>query len=184
MQISTVIKQKPYEKIIFNLHRHHLTFVPVVLLSLLLLLVPVVVYFLIKNAYPGVLKESLIYPAGVLLSSMYYLFVYMFFYIRFIDHYLDSWIVTNDRIVDIEQHGLFSKVTTELDLFRVQDVTTHISGAFGTIFRFGDVIITTASATNSIIFYNIPDPDRIRERLIALADEDRRYHYKDDYAAT
>ena len=36
------------------------------------------------------------------------------------------WIITNDRILDIEQHGLFARTVSELRLHRVQDVTAEI----------------------------------------------------------
>jgi len=178
MQIESVIKQKSYERIVFKLHRHPLTFIPIIALFLFMLLVPVVVYNLIDSLYPTLFVSGTpLYAFSVLLGSTYYLLSYVFFYVRFIDYYLDMWVVTNDRIVDIEQHGLFNRVITELDLFRIQDVTANVSGVFGTLFRFGDLVITTASANTHIVFKNIPRPNLIREELIQLADNDRQFHY-------
>jgi len=178
MQIAAVIKQKSYEKVVYKLHRHPITFVPIIVLFIVLLLVPVGVYFLLNIRFPTILTPaSTLYPLVVLGASIYYLSTYVFFYVRFIDYYLDMWIVTNDRIVDIEQHGLFNRVITELDLYRIQDVTANVTGIFGTVFRFGDVVVTTASANTSIVFRNIPHPNHIREELIRLADQDRKFHY-------
>lgn len=178
MQIESVIKKKSYEEVIFKLHRHPLTFIPIIGLFLIMLIVPIGVYFLIDSLFPALLvKDTTLYAVTVLLGSTYFLLSYVFFYVRFIDYYLDMWVVTNDRIVDIEQHGLFNRVITELDLFRIQDVTANVSGLFGTLFRYGDVIITTASANTHIVFRNVPGPNHIRERLIQLADEDRKFHY-------
>ena len=102
--------------------------------------------------------------------------MYLFFFVRFIDYYLDLWIITNDRIVDIEQHNLFSRSVTELDLFRIQDVTADMHGFFATIFNYGNVLVKTASSNTHIIFYNVSQPNRIREHLIHLSEEDRKYH--------
>ena len=179
MQIEAVIKQKSYEHIIFKLHRHPLTFIPIIVLFFVMLAVPVIVYWLITFLFPGSLRCPILYPLTILAWSTYFLFTYLFFYVRFIDYYLDMWVVTNDRIVDIEQNGLFNRVITELDLFRIQDVTANVSGVFGTVFRYGDVIVTTASSTSHIIFRNVPRPNHIREELIRLADEDRKYHYNE-----
>lgn len=177
MQLSAVISQKPYEKIIFVLHRHPFTFIPILAFFILLLLLPVGVYFLILNLFPNWLDSSTItYAIGVLLGSIYYLGIYLFFYVQFLDYYLDIWIVTNDRIVDIEQNGLFSRVITELDLFRVQDITTNIHGFFPTLFHYGDLIIKTASTNTHIVFRKVPNPNDLREKIIQLADHDRRYH--------
>jgi len=100
------------------------------------------------------------------------------FFTQFIDYYLDLWVVTNDRIIDIEQFGLFSRITSELDLFRIQDVSSDITGLFSTMFNYGDVIVKTASNNQSIIFRNVSDPNTIRENLIKLSHEDRKYHYQ------
>ncbi|MFA7314596.1 MAG: PH domain-containing protein [Candidatus Magasanikbacteria bacterium] len=179
MSVSSIIKQKDYEKIVFILHRHPLTFLPIIGLFIVLMIIPIVLYFLLNNLFPDVLANTEIYTSFMLFSSVYYLSTYLFFYGRFIDFYLDMWIVTNDRIVDIEQHSLFHREITELDLYRIQDVTASIQGVFATIFQYGDVTIKTASSTSSIIFRNVSNPNHIREQLINLADEDRKYHIQD-----
>jgi len=143
------------------------------------MLVPVVLYFMLNNLFPEVLANPEVHTSFMLFCSFYYLSTYLFFYGRFIDFYLDMWIVTNDRIVDIEQHSLFHREITELDLYRIQDVTASVRGVFSTLFKYGDVAIKTASSTSTIVFRNVPNPNHIREQLISLADEDRKYHMKD-----
>ncbi len=164
----------------YLLRRHPITFIPIIALFLLLMLVPVALYFLTVSLYPDMVQGLIFYPLSVLIASVYYLSIYLFFYAMFIDYYLDLWIVTNDRIVDIEQNGLFSRTISELDLFRIQDVTTEVHGIFSTLFRYGDVHVKTASANINIIFRNIPDPNKVREALINLADEDRKFHYNQE----
>ena len=176
MGVSDIIKKKGYEKVIFVLHRHPITFIPIIFLFIILLLVPVAVYFLISTIYPSLLFKAPIFQLGVLLGSIYYLSIYLFFYAQFIDFYLDIWIVTNDRIVDIEQNNLFNRTITEVDLFRIQDVTTNVEGVFPTIFKYGVVDIKTASINTNIQFKNVPNPNHVREQLIRLADEDRKFH--------
>lgn len=178
MHIAHLIKQKSYEKIEYLLHRHPITFVPIAFVFILLMLVPAGVYFLINSLFPNLLYSTIIYPLGILLGSIYYLSIYLFFYAQFVDFYLDMWIVTNDRIIDVEQHGLFSRTISEADLFRIQDVTVDIQGFFNTIFNFGNVTVKTASSNVHIIFYNVPNPNEIRQALIQLADEDRQHHHE------
>ncbi|PIZ94509.1 MAG: hypothetical protein COX81_03335 [Candidatus Magasanikbacteria bacterium CG_4_10_14_0_2_um_filter_37_12] len=176
MHLSELINQKSYEKVIYRLRRHPITFIPILFLSLVLLFVPVLVYFLIESLYPTFLQGIVAYPLSILIGSVYFLSMYLFFYVRFLDYYLDVWIVTNDRIVDIEQHGLFSRTTTELDLFRIQDVTVEMRGFFSTIFNYGEIHIKTASINTDIIFKNVRQPNNVREDLVHLSDEDRKYH--------
>ncbi|MFZ2189381.1 MAG: PH domain-containing protein [Candidatus Magasanikiibacteriota bacterium] len=176
MQISHLIKQKAYERIEYLLRRHYITFVPTVLLFLILILVPGVIYFLINNLYPHLLAGEIFYPLSILFASIYYLSLFLFFYAQFIDFYLDIWIVTNDRIVDIEQFGLFSRSVSEADLFRIQDVTVDVSGFWATILHYGNLTVKTASNNIHMVFYNIPHPNEVRQALIHLSDEDAKHH--------
>ncbi|MFH1947065.1 MAG: PH domain-containing protein [Candidatus Magasanikbacteria bacterium] len=178
MLISHLIKQKPYEKIEFLLRRHPITFISILFLFLILSLIPVALYFLFNNLYPQLLTGEISYPLLVLFASIYYLSIYLFFYSQFIDFYLDLWIVTNDRIVDIEQFGLFSRTTSELDLYRIQDVSVDVSGFFPTILKYGNVTVKTASSNSDIVFRNIPNPNQVRQGLIQLSEEDLKFHHQ------
>lgn len=60
------------------------------------------------------------------------------------DHYLDLWIITNERIMDVEQHGLFRRETSEFSLDKIQDITVEVPGMTATFFKYGNLIIQTA----------------------------------------
>ena len=178
MHISALIKQKSYEHIEYVLRRHPITFLPILFLFLVLAAIPPVLYYMINFLFPLLFNGGgVVYPLAILLASTYYLSIFLFFYARFIDYYLDMWIVTNDRIMDVEQLNLFSRTISELDLFRIQDVTTDVHGFFATVFHYGDVSVKTASQNINIVFRQVPSPNKIREDLIHLSHEDRKYHY-------
>lgn len=176
MHISHVIKQKSYEKIEHILRRHPFTFVPVIITHVILFSVPFFFYFMGGNLFPSLFQNSAFRVAGVLLGSSYLLGILMFFYTSFTEFYLDLWIITNDRMIDIEQFGLFSRRISELDLFQIQDITTDVHGVFPTMLHYGNLTVKTASMTSDIVFRNISQPDNIRHELLRLADIDRRYH--------
>ena len=177
MHLDSLIHQKSYEKINYILRRHPLTFLPQIGLFLILLSMPIFIYFIITSGFPTLLNSDKLYTATIIAASIYYLSVYLFFFMHFIDYYLDIWIVTNDRIVDVEQFGLFSRTISELDLFRIQDVTTDVHGFFPTFFNYGDVSVKTASQNLDIVFRSVSNPNHIRQQLLHLADTDRKYHY-------
>lgn len=177
MHIEELIKQKSYERIVYVLRRHPITFIPILVVFIILLLVPVALGFLATTLFPEIVASPTYGTLLILLASAYTIAIFVFFFAQFIDFYLDIWIVTNDRIIDVEQFGLFARTISELDLFRIQDVTTDVHGFFATIFKFGVVTIKTASSNKNIVFKNIPDPNTIRENLIRLSHEDRKYHY-------
>lgn len=176
MTYARVIKQKTYEKIQYLLRRDLVTFIPYILLLLILLGVEMGLYFLLKTLFPMLFINNIGRAAMILLGSLYTLSVWLFFFTAFVNYYLDMWIITNDRVIDIRQHGLFARTVAELDLFRVQDVTSECKGLFATAFDFGNVYIQTAASKERFVFYNIPRPHLIREAIIKLADEDRKHH--------
>ncbi len=177
MHLSHFVKKKPAEHVIFILRRHWITFVSTIVVFIILSTLPLGVMYGANALFPEMIwSESAAYPVIVLIGSLYCLFALLFFYIRFIDYYLDLWIVTNERIIDIAQEGLFRRNITEFELGRIQDVTTNVHGVFSTIMHFGNLVVTTASSTNSIIFHQIPNPDHVREELIRLAAEYRKRH--------
>jgi len=176
MHLAELIHQKSYEKVLYKIRRHPITFIPILLLFFVLLLVPVLLYFLISSLFPQLLTGPVSLPLIILLASVYYLSVYLFFYVHFLDFYLDLWIITNDRIIDIEQFGLFSRSVTELDLFRIQDITVDMHGFFATVFNYGNISVKTASSTSHIVFYNVGTPNKIRQDLIQFSEKDRKYH--------
>ncbi len=176
MHLSAVIKQKNYEKVVYVLRRDPITFVPQFVLFLILSLIPLIGYWFLSNFFPTLLTGPISAPLLVLFASIFYLSILLFLYSEFTIFYLDISIVTNDRIVEMEQLGLFSRTISELELFRIQDVTSEVNGVFPSLFHYGNVFVKTASENNNIIFHNIKNPEKIREDLLRLAHEDRKYH--------
>lgn len=176
MHLTAFIKKKPTEQVVYVLRRHPLTFLPYLLLFILLLFIPVALYELISNLFPEFFLGPTIRPLSILAASIFYLSTCLFFFGHFIMYYLDVWVVTTERMIDIEQFGLFSRSISELELFQVQDVTTDVHGVFPTFFNYGDVSVKTASENTSIVARQVHNPNRVREALVHLADQDRRTH--------
>ena len=177
MHISILIQQKSYEHVVHVLRHHWFTFLPRIILFIVLILVPVALYFIFNTLFPTLFEGQIIYPIAVLFGSMYYLGILLLFYAQFIEFYLDIMVITNDRAIDVEQHGLFSRSISELDLFRIQDVSTDVHGMFPTLLNYGHITIKTASTNVSLVAVDAPNPNAVREDLIRLAHEDRKYHY-------
>jgi uncharacterized membrane protein YdbT with pleckstrin-like domain len=134
---------------------------PAAVITGLLALVPVVVFVAIPAA--GFEFSGIGQAAAVAATSGYYLALVTYFFVRWLDFYLDIAIVTSDRIVDIDQHGLFRRTVDELDCKMIQDVSAAKHGVFQTLFNFGTVEIQTAGERRNFTFANVPDPDRVQE---------------------
>ncbi|KKU07046.1 MAG: hypothetical protein UX10_C0016G0001, partial [Candidatus Magasanikbacteria bacterium GW2011_GWA2_45_39] len=107
MNYSTIIRQKSYEHIIYVLRQSPWMLAPRVIVLIILMAVGYGVFFLLKLVTPDVFFHPLWGVLLLLLGSIYALTVWLFFYTSLINYFLDLWIITNDRIVSIDQRGLF-----------------------------------------------------------------------------
>lgn len=176
MNVSQFINQKSYEKIVKTVRRHGITFLPYIVIFLILILVPVGVTWLLNAVFPALLQNTITYPLLVIFGSVYYLSLCLFFYSYFVAFYLDMWIITNDRIVDINQISLFGRTVAEVELYQIQDVEAEVHGFFPTIFRYGTLTLQTAGAIPKFIIEDVPHPYELQKLLLDLSNEDKKYH--------
>lgn len=176
--LKKFIAQKSYEKIIYFLRRDTIVFILQALFFIFLLVIPFGLYFFLQSSFPSIFENTILYPIVVLLGSVYFLTVWAMLFTSFVDYYLDFWIITNDRIINVEQH-IFSRTIAELDLYKIQDVTGESKGFLQTMFNYGNVYVQTAGATERFIFEEVPNPREVAGKIIALAEEDRKYHIKE-----
>ncbi|TSC76448.1 MAG: hypothetical protein G01um101431_581 [Parcubacteria group bacterium Gr01-1014_31] len=173
------------EKIILLLRRHWLVLFGRELVWVIAALLPVGLAWLLPGDLQGLAENTVGYPLAVVGGSAYYLFLWLFAFNAFVDYYLDVWIVTNERILNIEQHQLFSRVAAEQRLSRIQDVTAETHGIFATFLHFGDVHVQTAGEQARFVFRQIPDPTAVARKIASLAEFRRRFeHVKEELHRT
>lgn len=176
MLLTSFIHQKPYEHIEYQVRRHPITIIPAFLGFLVLLVIPVVLYWFITRLFPNLLYGPFSYPILVLVGSLFYLSVTLFFYTYFVSFYLDLLIVTNDRLLHIQQQGLFARTISEVDLYKIQDITSTVDGAVASFFNYGNLLIQTAGALEKFMIPSIPHPEGLRQSILDLAEADRKFH--------
>ncbi len=137
---------------------------------------PVGVTWLLNSIWPTLLNSPIAYPLLVLFGSIYYLCLCLFFYSYFVAFYLDMWIITNDRMVDVTQISLFGRTVAEVDLYQIQDVVAEVHGFLPTIFRYGTVTLQTAGAVPKFVIEDVSHPYELQKLLLDLASEDKKYH--------
>ncbi len=173
MHLSELIHAQPDEKIIYTLRRHPITFVPtIILFGFLATAVPWMARVLLLNANPDMFANNGVHAVAVLGSSFYYLALLVFFFGRFVDYYLDMWIVTNRRLVDVDQIGLFGRSVSEVELYKVQDIRSDQRGFFATIFNFGNISVETSGAELRFMVSQVGNPNGLRREILELIRED------------
>jgi hypothetical protein len=158
----------PDEQIVKVLRKHFFLLFKKVIFFLVLIILPYFLYRILLLQYPGLLSGQVSYPVILIAGSTFYLFVWLFFFFTFIDYYLDVWIVTTRRIIDVRQNGFFSRTISELEIEKVQDTTSEIKGFFPTILKYGNLYVQSAGEVERFVFQQVPDPDNVRDVIIKL----------------
>ncbi|MCX6812329.1 MAG: PH domain-containing protein [Candidatus Berkelbacteria bacterium] len=74
-------------------------------------------------------------------------------------------LITNQRLINIDQKGFFNRDISETDFFKIQDVTNKTSGFFGTTLNYGIITVQTAGTQNQLVIKTIPDPYQIQQEI-------------------
>jgi hypothetical protein len=147
-----------------------------ILFFIVLVILPYIFFYFIILPQFNLLHGPISYPLIVIGASSYYLFIWLFFFFSFIDYYLDVWVITNERIIDVQQRGFFSRIISEQKLFRIQDVTSEVHGIIPTLLRYGEVHVQTAGTKQRFLFHQVPDPDKVRDIIIKLVERNKKKH--------
>lgn len=170
MPAPTIPGQLPNERAILVLHRHWFAFVNTAATFLILTAVPIAIGWLGQRTFtwqldPGTFGYILVVAGGV----FYYLFLWILFYGFWLDYSLDYFEVTNQRVIDVEQIGLFDRTVAEQKLDRVQDVTSEMKGFFPTMLRYGNVYVQTAAEKERFVFEQVSRPDAVAKAILQAA---------------
>ncbi len=164
----------PDEKLVFLLRRHPITILVLIIVTLILLTSPFGINWYLQTYRLDILQDPSVLTPVVVIGSIFFLFAWLFLFQYFMDYYLDTWIVTTKRIINIEQTGLFHRTMSESRLYRIQDVTASINGFWATVFNYGHVEIQTAGEKNRFQFEQVSNPNHISKTILELSEIDRR----------
>lgn len=164
--------QFPNERVVFLIRRHWSLIIKQVVRLILAHLILVAVYaflfYLLDWSLPS---DGPIYILLVITVSAYLLGAWLLYLYEFVDYHLDIWILTDRRIISIEQSGLFKRTISELDLAKVQDVTSECKGKTQTFLNYGYVHIQTAAETQRFVFEQVPNPSNVARLIIRTVEE-------------
>lgn len=157
--MAAIITPLEGEKTIFTLRKNFLRKKKQALLIALSLIVSIGLLVYFQN-------EIVITVAVVLLAATIF---YTFYH--FLVWFYDVYIVTNYRVISINQKSLFHREYAEIDLDQVQDITYTVKGVFATIMHFGTVQIIGNGKVLELV--DMSDPDELQETIKKLAEKSR-----------
>ncbi|MFH1620654.1 MAG: PH domain-containing protein [Patescibacteria group bacterium] len=149
--LEDVLQMKDEERVKSITRRHILTLLPPLFLSVLLIVAP---FFLLFPLFAWGVFGVILFFVSVLIGIIIAVRALLMW-----DS--DVLIVTNFRIIDVDQKGLLARTVSEASLSSVQDVSWSRQGLIQTIFKIGTVTVQTAGATTTITAGRIPHAEEI-----------------------
>lgn len=153
--------QEAREKIILLLRQHWITQAHWVAGGIAGLMVP-----LIFNWVPVFDFLSGNYQFMVMI--IWYLLLTAFIYENFIDWYYQVFIITDERIIDINFTNLIYKQLSEAKIDNIEDVTYTQGGVLRAMLNYGEVSMQTAGTEREFVIEAAPDPNKIVKILNEL----------------
>lgn len=151
--------QEKDETVVLFLRQHIIMLVPWILLGGILILIPSV-------GLPVILRffhASIHIPVGYIIvgTIFWYIASCGFIFSKFLYWFFNIFIVTDERIIDIDFINLLSKDVAEAKIFRIQDMSYQARGILATMFNYGDVTIETAGEQPNFSFESVPKPSEV-----------------------
>jgi hypothetical protein len=159
--------QNHEEEVLLLLRQHPVTQIKWILIAIILIFVP---YLLSYIGFLSFLPARFQEVAAV----GWYLMVVGFAMEAFLDWFYNVYIITDERVIDVDFVSLLFKNVSFAKIDRIEDVSATTAGTLGAIFDYGTVQIQTAGAANEFEFTNIPHPSRVMAFLNDMMVEEER----------
>jgi hypothetical protein len=153
------------EKIIKIVRKHWFAIVLEMITSFAMILGPIIFFELIEDVLFHELTLKNLYLL-LFFYFVYLLFVWAFMFINWLNYYLDIWIITDKRIVNIEQKRLFSREISSLRLDNIQDVKIEMHGIINTLFKIGNMQVQTSSPEIEFILPQAINPENVKHIIM------------------
>lgn len=124
---------RPWEKVVKVIMRHWIVFISLWMQFLWWIIISIIIYEILWNN----INSNLI---NILIWLCYSIFLY----IEWVNHELDMYVITNYRIIWIEQLSFLNRTVSECDLWQVQEVNSKTAWILANIFNYWTISIQTA----------------------------------------
>lgn len=151
------------------------------ILNIILLAGSLIIANVLPSSIP-LLQEPFIAAVFDFIITLIIIFIFYTAFLTWTHYYLDAYIVTNQRVLTIDQIDFFHRKVSEADIGNVQDIEVVVQGFFANTLNFGDVRVQTAGADQRILFLdNIPYPYKAKDIILKFAEDNRKVELHNAY---
>lgn len=149
---STFEGQRKDEEVVYVFRRHILTSIK----GFLFLVFMTVVGFVPKLIWPDNQNMVFVWMAFVIVGLLGLGYSYLLWYFSF-------YIVTNQRLRQTRQKGLFKKTVVDLSLENIQSASFGVPGMFGSMFNYGTILIQTGAG--DLVLSMVSHPETVYNEI-------------------
>lgn len=153
---------KPGEKVMAVIKRHWIIYV--------MLWVFFIIWIVVSITLFAVLWFSLLWN---ITNVVFWLFFSVFLYIEWLNHELDMYIITDNRVIWIDQISFLNRTVSECNLWQVQEVNSKTSWLLANILNYWTLSIQTAWNTTTLKMDFAPDSMQAARKILNIVDDYR-----------
>jgi hypothetical protein len=151
---------RSWEKVELVLRRHWIVFVILWLHAFVWLIINIILYSL----FWAQLWVNIF-------TLIYLMWFIVFIYIEWINHELDMYVITNSRIIWIEQIGFLNREVSQCALNDVQEVNSKTKWFFANMLNYWDLTIQTAWNASNFRMEYVPDSLKASRQVLNIVEE-------------
>jgi len=163
------IELEPSESVRKVVRKHWFIITVELLGTLALIIVPLFLLLILNLApefFPITINFSSYYLIITFALCFWALLITLLSFTIWTNYFLDLWVITDRRIITIDQVGFFNRKVSSFRLERLQDIKVSIVGVIPTFLNFGTLKAQTASAAESnFVSTGLPDPRELQSMI-------------------
>lgn len=153
---------RPWEEVLMTVKRHWIVYVMLISYLVLGLIVSGIIFAIFG-----------FWSLGILSNICIWLILSLFLFIEWLNHELDMFIVTNNRIIWVEQVSFLNRNVSETNLWQIQEVNAKTSWLFANIFNYWTLSIQTAWNKTTLMMDFSPDVIQTSRKILNIVDSYR-----------
>lgn len=163
------------EKVLKVVRKHWFIIVAELFGVLTMLLAPFFIIFILTilptNFLPTNIHLDTYLPFIIYATAAWSLLSLLTGFMIWTHYYLDLWIITDRRIIVVDQIHFFERKVSSFRLERLQDIKFSITGVIATFLKFGTIRAQTAStAEETFKTKGLPDPRELQSIIQKATD--------------
>lgn len=139
--------------------------------SLIMSIIPPIFIFITNSlgSGQGTLQKFAPIEGWLIIFIGWYMITLAMAVYSYLSWFYNVWIVTSERIIDIDFMPLIGRKISETALENVQDVTEMSAFFLASAFNYGNMVLQTAAEQRQFEFRYAPNPSWLRDKILDLA---------------